>query len=641
MERRARTIIESSVLARFFPSLLQLDESPIQNMHTRVLTCAVLALVAGPTTATAQTVLAVDFNARAGDSPTQPGFSAFTMTSGSGIQTDPSTRTFGDFTVTVANSGAPGYDDRARGGPTDSGSFTESALLRDFIFSRENTSDTGLDVTIAGLMPAATYRFTLWSFDASSPGNRVSDWTINEQLFTNGYAFNGSVAPTENQKYQFSVVADTDVTGQVVIRGRRNPASVDQNGAMTFGVFLNALRVELPGVTPPAIVRDPAAATVFAGDRAILSVVSSGTVPLDYHWSQDGNVVQVTGSGRLVISNAQPSAAGSYSVIVSNSSGTATSAVAQVTVQAVDNVATGLLAYWPLNELTDFSPDSSPNAHHLWATNMNAGSITDGPTSPALAFDGSSQFLTRTNDPVDVLPAAAYSSYTIAMWVRGDGVSQLDRRVFAESSNTNNNPLVTIGTGNVATNAVNIYIRNNDGTVALNHRKTSLVAFDGTWHHVAWVDNNGYGTVYVDGVPDTNDFSYNRSTISANIETVGAVYRTNAVAYFAGSVDEVSIWRRALSPDEITHVKNFGPLTTLPPQTQLLTVQANTTTVTLTFLSENPAEPHVIEQTTDLGGSPIQWTEVADVTFSANGNTVTAQFAQPASQHAFFRVRQD
>src|SRR5262245_59741535 len=119
-------------------------------MHLRVITCAVLAFFFGAATSSAQTVLAIDFNARSADTPanTQPGFMSFTMSAASGIQTTPSTRSFGDFTVTVANSGTLGYDDRSRGGPADSGSFTESALLKDFIFSRENSGVSGLDVTI-------------------------------------------------------------------------------------------------------------------------------------------------------------------------------------------------------------------------------------------------------------------------------------------------------------------------------------------------------------------------------------------------------------------------------------------------------------------------------------------------------------
>jgi hypothetical protein len=204
--------------------------------------------------ATTTPLLALDFNER-GVNPdliTQPGFTPFLSSSNgsvTAIQTQATTRVFGGIGVTVSNTAPLGYDDRLRATPTNSGAFTESLLLRDFIFSLTRTNEGGLDVTIEGLTPHQLHRLTIWSFDAGSLGNRVSDWSANGVPVTNGYALNGANLPTANEQYQFTFDAAADGAGRIWLAGRRSPASVSGTGAAEFGVFLNALRLAV--VNPP------------------------------------------------------------------------------------------------------------------------------------------------------------------------------------------------------------------------------------------------------------------------------------------------------------------------------------------------------------------------------------------------------
>lgn len=192
---------------------------------------------------TGNLLLAIDFNERATDTAinTQPGFDSFVInsnSSASAIQTQPTTRIFGGISVTVSNSGSPGYDDRARTTPADNGEFTESLLLRDFIFSTDLSGTSGLDISIAGLMPNQPHRMTVWSFDSSSSGNRISDWSANGIAATNGYTFNGSVPPVSNEQSRFTFDATADATGKILLSGRRNPTNT------SYGIFLNALKIE-------------------------------------------------------------------------------------------------------------------------------------------------------------------------------------------------------------------------------------------------------------------------------------------------------------------------------------------------------------------------------------------------------------
>jgi hypothetical protein len=199
-----------------------------------------LAFTVGATT---NLLLAFDVNERAVDAPstTQAGFVSFVINSNvssTAIQTQATTRVFGAITVTVSNTAPLGYDDRLRSTPVNSGAFTDSLLLRDFIFSRDDTGNGGLDIAFSGLAANRSYHLTVWSFDSGSTGNRVSDWTANGVPVVSGYTFNGSTLPTSNSQCRFSFDVNADPTGKILLSGRRNAAS------SSFGVFLNALEID-------------------------------------------------------------------------------------------------------------------------------------------------------------------------------------------------------------------------------------------------------------------------------------------------------------------------------------------------------------------------------------------------------------
>lgn len=195
-------------------------------------------------------VLALDVNERGANASTttQPGFASFVINSNistSAIETQAVTRVYGSISVTISNVAPYGYDDRLRDTPVNGGAFTESLLLRDFIFSRDDTGTGGLDVTLAGLAPNQPHHITIWSFDTGSGGDRVANWFANGVLVADSYTFNGNNWPTSNDQYRFSFESPADSAGVVVLSGRRVPPSNS-----SFGVFLNALQVETLASVP-------------------------------------------------------------------------------------------------------------------------------------------------------------------------------------------------------------------------------------------------------------------------------------------------------------------------------------------------------------------------------------------------------
>lgn len=108
--------------------------------------------------------------------------------------------------------------------------------------------------------------------------------------------------------------------------------SISDNAALSFGLFDN-VRVErfLTNV-PPYITSQPVAQNLWNGDNATFSVTAGGTAALKYQWRFNGvNIPGATNSSytRLDLTTSD---AGNYSVVVTNTSGSVTSASALLTV---------------------------------------------------------------------------------------------------------------------------------------------------------------------------------------------------------------------------------------------------------------------------------------------------------------------
>ena len=87
--------------------------------------------------------------------------------------------------------------------------------------------------------------------------------------------------------------------------------------------------------TKPAITTQPAAQTVVTGTPASFSVSASGTAPLGYQWKKDGTDISgATSPSYTTPATTKEDDGVKFSVVVSNSVGTATSNEAQLTVTA-------------------------------------------------------------------------------------------------------------------------------------------------------------------------------------------------------------------------------------------------------------------------------------------------------------------
>ena len=78
----------------------------------------------------------------------------------------------------------------------------------------------------------------------------------------------------------------------------------------------------------PAIVAQPASQSVVAGANVSFNVTASGAPPLIYQWQFNGTAIAGATGSNLALAGVEPANAGNYTVIVTNSAGSATSAAA-------------------------------------------------------------------------------------------------------------------------------------------------------------------------------------------------------------------------------------------------------------------------------------------------------------------------
>ena len=211
-----------------------------------------------------------------------------------------------------------------------------------------------------------------------------------------------------------------------------------------------------------------------------------------------------------------------------------------------------LVAYYPLDG--DFQ-DASGNGNHGTLVGGNTGYSNSVPASigggQSVSFPGTAGHYGNIQNAAQSggLALTALSSFSVSMWVNGDGTVNRDDRIFSEGMTTNNNPLFNVGTHSSGANGtVDIYIRNGS---AFGHAYSPGTAFDGTWHHVVFMGGeDGLLDLYIDGAFDAQ---FNYSGIPAftpDTTTIGGILRGSDCCQFNGSIDDVSFWNEELTADD-------------------------------------------------------------------------------------------
>jgi hypothetical protein len=209
----------------------------------------------------------------------------------------------------------------------------------------------------------------------------------------------------------------------------------------------------------------------------------------------------------------------------------------------------GLLAYWPLDEGNGVNAkDASGTTNN--ATVVGAAQWQDGVRGKALTFSGRGDYLDLGKSPALNFPANG--PFTITGWVRtlssGPLVSMRRKRMGAAVID------LTIEGGRITA------VVRADGQEFGEARVVGgLGLSDGAWHHFALTrDVGGRIELFVDGNSQGQGHGGNSAgAITTDLRASGAeLYWVQGglrmgQPYLAGSVDELAIFNRVLTPDEV------------------------------------------------------------------------------------------
>ncbi len=143
---------------------------------------------------------------------------------------------------------------------------------------------------------------------------------LSYQWQKNGANISGATAASYTTPATTS--ADSGATFRVVVS---NASGTVTSAAATLTVSATAVA--------PTITTQPVSRTVTAGQTANFTVVAGGTAPLSYQWRKSGvNIAGATGASYTTPATTSADSGATFSVVVSNTAGTVTSAAATLTV---------------------------------------------------------------------------------------------------------------------------------------------------------------------------------------------------------------------------------------------------------------------------------------------------------------------
>jgi hypothetical protein len=219
----------------------------------------------------------------------------------------------------------------------------------------------------------------------------------------------------------------------------------------------------------------------------------------------------------------------------------------------------GLVSWWP----------GEGNANDIWDGNpgtlLNGATFTAGKVGQAFSFDG-------VDDQVQIPDATnlAPAQLTVGFWMRSN--------VDLNSNTPASVYLIPVGKLN---SGIDVY-RNVEGYDFNYYPKSGFFAFGisrsdgfrayaskgeitfsaGAWHHIAGTYDQSNIKLYIDGVlAGTTPASFQIDYHSAPLLIGGGVKHllfSSVDQYFNGSIDEVEIYNRALSAEEIAGIYNAG-----------------------------------------------------------------------------------
>lgn len=202
-----------------------------------------------------------------------------------------------------------------------------------------------------------------------------------------------------------------------------------------------------------------------------------------------------------------------------------------------------LIGWWAMDfyNSTGILDNSSHSNFATFYNGLDTENIVSGKYGKSLEFDGINDYIeTKSNESLNIT-----GNFSVFAWIKAQGTSSYNAIVGQYTYSVNSyGYLLYLQNGLLR---ATIYSgANGYGNVIGSHDLR-----DNKWHHVGLSFNGSKMKIYEDGVEiNSADWNYPPEMLSNKV-TIGLRKPSYADLPFNGSIDEVTIYRRALSPEEI------------------------------------------------------------------------------------------
>jgi hypothetical protein len=347
-------------------------------------------------------------------------------------------------------------------------------------------------------------------------------------------------------------------------------------------VFVVAM---VPGnvVIPPRLTRQPNSAIYYAGRTAQFSAKAAGGTNLVYQWRKDGtnlgNSSKFSGvlTDTLSISNVAATEIGSYTLFVTNSGGSTSSTPASLTAvlaapppsvnYSYAVFTNNALAYWRLNEAVD--PSTNPPTYDYLGGGIGSyGTATvkaNGPrpsTWPGFESTNTAVQCAALTDQSWVTVSALglnTNTVTFTAWIYPMGPQPEFARIFWSHAGATAAG-ISYGDHFASPSSVGqlTYTWNQGETRAI---ASGLVIPSDQWSFVALVISPTNGTLYLGtegALSNSGQPNPHRSELWNGPALIGSDPLYSPQYVFNGIIDEVAVFKRSLSLDQINTLYNIG-----------------------------------------------------------------------------------
>lgn len=344
----------------------------------------------------------------------------------------------------------------------------------------------------------------------------------------------------------------------------------------TVGSFTSEpAEVSVDTTQPPVFTLSPANVGAALGGAARFRSSARGVNPITYQWKANGQPLGGATNAELVLSRIKPADAGKYSVTATAGNGQSTTSP-EILLSIVNDLRQDLVAHLTFD--SDYS-DTSGRGNHGSA--VGAPKLVEGRIgSKALGFstkkDGSSFNYVTLGTPRD-LDFGFDADYSISFWVRIGKFSR-DPVLIANKSWEGSGSRVGYALALGADGRFQWNFKEQVGERA-DYDTAGGVLSDSQWHHVAVsFQRGGQALTWIDGkLVDSQSLPTSGTLIETglplNIGQDGSgTYTENGNAEIEdGTMDDVAIWRRAISNEEVLTIFNKGQILGANVQQQSIT----------------------------------------------------------------------